>query len=896
MEKNYNVNVAKSRLSVGHTNNDNNTLKLWESLDTFNTVNNLFKENKKFVLLDGPPYANGQAHMGHALNKMLKDLVVKSRWFLGESVDYRPGWDCHGLPLELAVEKSYGKLDTDTMKTRCKQLAFRSVVKQRNTFKRLGVLGQWKNPYLTLSKDMVKNSLTTVKNLFDKNLLDYKQFPVHYCPACASSLAEAELESKVLSKDSLFFKMQVSNSLFENLYALVWTTTPWTLPMNQGLAFNSNFEYEVWNNSSMNLVFQKNNLKEVTDYLEKNNFKYSNSYFGKEFNFSNATSPMTKNSVPVLEADFVESGKTGFVHLSFSHGPEDFELGQQHNLVPHTLLNKFGAFELEENHPLEFLNNKKYTQVATLVVDFLTNDNLLVAHSVSEVEQDVCWRHKCGVYFNATLQAFLKLEEPSYHLKNKVSELLNDSSLSLVYKNKLESMLLSRKHWCLSRQRKWGCPINLLVDKNTNNLSPLTSQYLDLLVNEDTKGCEKLLLENPNLYVFDDVLDVWFDSGNVANSYLSNHDNNHNYVADLVLEGKDQFRGWFQSLLWLSVAQHGVMPYNNLLSHGFVLDENRNKFSKSSGTGSVVNLYADSYGADVLHLWTASQEPELDSVFSKNKLEEVKQYYSRFRLSLRFSTSNLYDYDYSNHQENLNTFKNLNEWDLHKFVLLEMLNTQQKVATLFTAFQFKKALETVYLFTEKMLSNFYFDTIKNPLYLRSKNDKERVMTQCALFELMNGLFDLVKVFTPFVAEEFYQDFYNNNKSVFEEHYFNNNKLDFLKSLSVQFNWQNLLELRKKVQLALEPLQRNKSVKSRTEVNVVVSVNNNSELKNMNNFYKLSELLSVSNVELVQSDTEVFELVDLKLNSEYTKCPRCWNYELVKTFNNDLCECCFKAES
>lgn len=899
MEKQFKVNVAKSRLSVGYTNNDQVFLDLWENSHTFEKVNqNLFQEfsGKPFVLLDGPPYANGQAHMGHALNKTFKDLVVKSRWFLGQPVDYRPGWDTHGLPLELAVEKKYGKLDTSTLKTRCKQLAFRSLVKQRKSFKRLGVLGEWNNPYVTLSKDMVQSSWATLKSLVDNNLLEYKQYPVHYCPACASSLAEAELESQLLQKDSLYFKMPLELVAYPNSYALVWTTTPWTLPMNQAVAFNPDYNYQVWANGNEHVVFENSENPEVLKYLELNGFNFVVEKLGKDLEFTQATSPLTKLVVPVLAASFVEHGKTGFVHVACAHGPEDFELGKENGLFPLTYLNKYGAFEFEEGQSLFELHGKKHTVVQELVCSLLSKNNLLVDYSQSQVEQQVCWRHKKGVYYNATWQAFLKLEDPAYHLKNKVSSLLNTSNLSNHYKERLGQMLMNRSHWCLSRQRKWGVPMNLLVDKKTKKISSYTSQYLDYLAKGQEEQAQLFLNEHLDLEVFDDVLDVWFDSGNVVNHYAAQHQFDSSGVVDLVLEGKDQFRGWFQSMLWLSVAVNNTMPYKDLFCHGFVLDEKRQKFSKSAGNGSLVDVYADQHGADVLHLWVSAQEPELDPVFSDKKLDEMKKYYSRLRLALRFTTSNLYDYDYSQHTENMEKFSQQDNWDLHRYALSEMYQTYNDMKKYLEKYHFRKALEVLYFFCDKTLSNFYFDWTKNSLYLRAEKSEERLATQTALFELLNGLFDMVKVFAPFVAEEFYQDFFNSS-SVLEQFYFNHNKVAYLSTFSTKVDWNGVLESRKSVQTCLEPLQKSKIVKARTEVNALVKTNGKAlqDLLFVSKHYKLGEVLAVSNTTVMEGEEQV-QLEVLNNNPDYKKCPRCWNYEHLDNFNACLCHDCNKAEN
>lgn len=895
----FNVNVAKSRLSVGYTKNNQKQLDYWDKHNVFEKTNDLLSVNdNKFVLLDGPPYANGMAHMGHALNKVFKDLVVKSRWFMGQAVDYRPGWDCHGLPLELAVEKKYGRLDKDTLKKRCKDLALRSLVKQRKVFKRLGVLGQWNEPYLTLSQEMLKANWATLADLFEKDLLVYKQYPVHYCPACASSLAEAELEQKLMPKDSLYFKMRLLQSAYEKLYALVWTTTPWTLPMNQGLAYHEDFTYELWTNDVEHLVLQNSHEENVSNWLKENNMRYLKDVKVNELEVQSCVSPLSSQHVPLLKACFVEEGKTGFVHMACAHGPEDFELGKESGLKPKTYLNQYGAFELEESSPFFSLNKKKNSQVAPLVLELLKSHELLVAYSQNQTEQNVCWRHKCGVYYNATWQVFLDLEKEGFNLKEKVKLLLSESQMDSKHKVRLEQMLLNRNQWCLSRQRSWGCSMNLLVDKKTKQFDSLTLDYLHWHVVGKPEKAQELLEANPHLEVFTDVLDVWFDSGNVVNEYYDREGpQSLKYVVDLALEGKDQYRGWFQSMLWLSVAKNNLLPYKNLFCHGFVLDENRSKFAKSSGTGNVVDLYADMYGADVLHLWVAAQEPGLDAVFSESKLEEMKTYYSRLRLSLRFLTSNLYDYNTSSHEELLDQLQNEHSFDLQRYVLSQMYHVQEKMKEDFLNFEFKKALENLYQFCEKTLSNFFFDWAKNPLYLCNKNSHDRKLSQVACFELLQGLFDMVKVFAPFVAEEFYQDFFGEGVSVFENFYFNEKKCSWLQELRVDNKWSDVMHVRRLVQTEVEKLQKAKEVKSRTEVFAHLFLQDQlfGTMKNVSNHYRLGELLAVSGADFTQSSKDFVNLHNLKLDEQFQKCPRCWNYEKKSQYFGNLCKFCHHEE-
>ena len=902
-EKNFTLNMAKSRLSVGYTKNNNDFVQYWNDNKTFQKVNALLSKNNEqdYVLLDGPPYANGPLHLGHALNKNFKDLVVKSRWYQGQSVKFRPGWDCHGLPLELAVEKKHGRQDVFKMKELCRELALTSVENHKVGFKSLGVLGDWDNPYLTLSDENLRGNWNTLANLVEKDLLVYKQYPVHYCADCGSSLASAELEMKLLPKHSLYFKMKLNSNSYDNVYALVWTTTPWTLPMNQGLAFRDKLDFQGFYSKKLNdhLVLEKTSVVDIQEYLDENEYvMLHESTDLKHYEVYSAKQPLTAQEVLLKSADFVEEGKTGFVHTAFAHGAEDFEFGVKHGVLPKTYLNKYGKFETE-NHPvLSPLNGMSREQAGKVVLEMLSEAKLLVKYTVDEQEQNVCWRHKSGVFYNATWQVFLNLQSPSFNLKEKVANLLEKSVLSEQDKNQMSLMLLNREHWCLSRQRSWGCEMNLLVDKQTNQLSPLSASYLHLLANGDNEKAALFLAENPNLEVFKDVLDVWFDSGNVVNTYKDNFGAQSNdFVVDLALEGKDQYRGWFQAMMWLSVAKNETLPYKELFCHGFVLNTDKEKFSKSAGNAKGLDYYLEKFGADVLRLWVASQENSKDAVFSETKLTEMQTLYSRLRLTLRFLTSNLYDYDLNEHEKLWSLYKNQEGFDLGRYVLTEVNKLNNVFMNSFKKYDFKTPLENLYEFTNKTLSNFFFDCVKNPLYLRKLKSEDRLKLQVAMFELLKAMFDMVKVYAPFVAEEFYLDFFGNETSVFEFRYFTKEKVNELNNLLVVFNWNNLMSYRKEVSAKLDPLQKNKEVKAKTEVAVKLYLEKEDldALQHMSSHYRLRELFNVSEVFLLESSSFNVEFELLAKNENYDKCPKCWGYSLRETFEKGLCNVCFNDE-
>lgn len=876
MEKNFKLYMAQSGRPVQQEKEyANHVLKNWDKLDLYNKVNQSLKNENKapFVFVDGPPYANGGAHLGHVLNKVWKDLSVKSQWFLGKEVQWTPGWDCHGLPLELQVDKKHQHAEEETKKTYCKQLALRSLSKQRKDFKSLGAHADWNNPYLTLSEDMKKASWKTLSAMYEQDLLQYKMWPVHHCPACGSSLAEAELEYSEKERLELYFKYELS----PNEFALVWTTTPWTLPMNQALAFNKNFQYQKWQKGQELLYVDENSSDYVQSMLSEQGYVKTHLLNGDFFFNKKGLSPLLKETTPLLHGDFVLTGQTGFVHVAGAHGVEDYDLVVSNGLTPLNFLDKHGKYDEHYKLPKEFWGQKN-SSVNELVVNQL-GDNLL-NKVLTKTDTAHCWRHKTKVYYQATWQVFLNLEK----LKPRVSKMLENGNLSEHVTQNLKSMLLSRPHWCLSRQRYWGTQLNLLVDKNTRQLSPLTANYLELHSNGEHVKAEKLLADNQHLYAVKDVLDVWFDSGNVV--YALGLKNGFKQ-ADMVLEGKDQYRGWFQSLLWMQAVHQNVLPYKNVLVHGFVLDERKMKFSKSSGNGMSAQEAVDLFGADMLRLWAAMQEENSDAVFSAKKMQEEKTYYQRLRLTLRFLSSNSYKKTFEEHQETMNQLMNDSAFDFYQYCLLKMQEMKNEFSSFLENFEYKKALQTLYFFSDKFLSQYAFEVMKQPLYLKGDDKKEKLMAQAFSYELCYEMLRMVGVFCPFVAEEFlYETELKSLESVF-----------LLPNLHREYkydlNWDLALKLRKMMNSKLEPMQQNKTVKGSNQLHCHYYLNA-SEMKdweklnsNMSQQYFLG--VSLATVEL--SDETSVQLYNLSLHNDYQKCPRCWNHDKKENFKNDVCSNC-----
>ncbi len=876
MEKNFKLYMAQSGRPVQQDKEyANSVLKKWNNLNLYTAVNqNLHKENKKpFVFVDGPPYANGGAHLGHVLNKVWKDLTVKSQWFLDNEVQWTPGWDCHGLPLELQVDKKYQNSSVEDKKKYCKNLALRSVSLQRQDFKALGVHADWNNPYLTLSPKMRQASWKTVKAMYEQDLLKYKMWPVHHCPACGSSLAEAELEYSNKERLELYFKY----SLGSNEFALVWTTTPWTLPMNQALAFNKNFNYQVWTKKEEVVYVDENSSEYVKSMMLEKGYLQSHVVSGEFFVGKKGLSPLLHQETSVLHGDFVLTGQTGFVHVAGAHGVEDYELVVSNGLTPLNFLDKNGRYEENQSLHQEFWGQKN-TSVNDLVVKQLAD--FLVETVSTQVETAHCWRHKTKVYYQATWQVFLDLEK----LKPRVAHMLENSSLSDYACNNLKSMLLGRPHWCLSRQRYWGTELNLLVDKETQHLSPLTSQYLEFHSQGKAEKAEELLEQNPNLYPVKDVLDVWFDSGNVVFALGSEMGFEQ---ADMALEGKDQYRGWFQSLLWMQAVHYNELPYKNLLVHGFVLDEKKMKFSKSSGNGLTAKQAVDLFGSDMLRLWAAMQEEHTDAVFSDSKMNEAKTYYQRLRLSLRFLSSNAYQKTFEEHQNNLDRFMLDEEFDFYNYSLSKMEEVKKEFSNALAKFEYKKALQLLYFFSDKFLSQYVFEVMKQPLYLKGEETTEKLMVQTCAYELLYQMLKMVSVFCPFVAEEFFEETsFNYFGSVFLLPTVN-------RTYKPKLDWDFATELRKMMNAKLEPMQQQKLVKGSNQLHCNFKLNTQG-VEKWNQLSKVMPYqywLGVSLLTVSLSEEQNVELYNLNLNSDYHKCPRCWNYDKKENFQNEVCSHC-----
>lgn len=770
---------------------------------------NASKTNGNFILLDGPPYANGEAHLGHALNKIWKDIAVKSNWYFGKSVKYVPGWDCHGLPIELAIDKQFPDFSYYEKLIKCSEHADHYHQIQTESFKRLGVSAEWDNPYLTMHQS--KQSWETLRKMVERDLLEYKLMPVYHCPACGSSLAEAEIERSLDNRVEFYFSYPIN----ENESMLVWTTTPWTIPMSQAVAVNPDSMFAAWIKNNITLWVDNDCLDEVAQIAidagyVKSNILVSSTHFNK------AHHPLTDAQIPILTANFVETGKTGFVHCAPAHGQEDFDLCLLNGIDVVSMLDVHGKYN---SLAPKFLQGLKNSSCNDLIASAL-GDRLLVKKE-TKFETAKCWRHKCSVYYQATPQVFINLQK----LRPTVLQMI--SNLDGSVRDNLERMVSTRPHWCISRQRYWGTPLNLVINNGIIDCNE-SIKYLTAKIN----ACEYI----PSGTVLTDVLDVWFDSGNVAYAVMRNS------PSDLVIEGKDQYRGWFQSLLWISAA-HGFSPFSNIKVHGFVLDEQKKKFAKSLGNGMSADQACSTYGVDVVRLWAALQDDGTDAIFSDTKMNEAKTIYQRLRLCLRFLDSYKTNADPQSIEYPTGEF--------FKYACGSTTNRLTSVETALRDYNYKRAITELYDLANNHMSQWIFEVLKPILYLKNPATILRQDAEKCVNVLYNQLLRITAVFCPYLAAEFY-----GSGDILLLNPIESPKWE------VFDDWEPAKELRKFMAASIDKIGAKRIDQCYANIN--------------NDFAKFTELLDPK----FWLGVSGFRLIDASSSVELAgglKCPRCWYY-------------------
>ena len=891
-------------------NREGSFLKDWQDKDIHQQIRQKFKGKPLFVLHDGPPYANGDIHIGHAVNKVLKDVIVKSKTLSGYDAPYVPGWDCHGLPIEHMVEKKKGKvghkISADEFRAACREYADKQIEKQKVDFKRLGIFGDWDNPYLTKNFKYEADIVRALGKIVKNGHLTKGFKPVHWCTECSSALAEAEVEYKDKGSDTVDVAFNVIGDFFGNdkpVALIIWTTTPWTLPANEAVSLHPDLDYALVDVGKSLYILSDDLLESSLErYGVKDFKKLSKTYKGSELEGLMLQHPFYDKQVPVILGEHVttETG-TGAVHTAPAHGQDDYVVGLQYNLPVDCPVDGRGVFiDSTEGVAGEFIFKANAT-----IIGLLESHGTLVKHEPITHSYPHCWRHKTPVIFRATPQWFVSMTKKN--LRDKVNdEILNVKWIPNWGQKRIELMVGNRPDWCISRQRYWGSPITLFINKNTGELHPDTEKLFEVVAKkieldgieawfklkvEDVLGAEAKDYEKTT-----DTLDVWFDSGVShyavlkASSYLSD-------VADMYLEGSDQHRGWFQSSLLTSCAINERAPYKQVLTHGFTVDQNGHKMSKSLGNVIPPQKVVNSLGADILRLWIGSTDYSGEMTVSDEILNRSADSYRRIRNTMRFMLANMQGFDPKNDLVDMNDMLVLDRW-----IVSKTHDLQQQVINEYDNYNFHFVMKAILNFCTNDLGGFYLDVIKDRQYTTQTDSLARRSAQSALFHISHAMVRWLSPILSFTSEEIWQFLPGaSNESVFLQTWYEGLEGNF-DSPVIETSRDINSHLRKE----LEEMRRNKVIGSSLDAEVDIyckdeNYQNLLGLKDELRFVFITSEARVNELSSKPSDAkEIDSSIAIKVyKSKHQKCVRCWHHrpEIGQNkMHNDLCDRCVENVS
>ena len=966
-------------------------LQKWEAAKLYQQIQTARASAPKFVLHDGPPFANGDVHVGTALNKTLKDMVIKYKTIRGFSAPYIPGWDCHGLPIEFKVSQEMRKAgdtnaDAATIRRACDAYARKYIDLQRTQFKRLGVLGDWENPYLTLNKEYEADELRMFADIVAKGFVYRGKKPVYWSIPCRTALAEAEVEYADHVSQSCFVKFPVVGQ--PKTFIVIWTTTPWTLPANLAVAYNKDFQYVTAAVGDENYIVFRGLLPAVAQKCGWD--AYTETPFPTEQLATIAYQhPFCNRTGKAFAAEFVTSDTgTGFVHIAPGHGTDDYNLGRANGLPIYSPVNDDGALAhtgdlpVEQQMPAELLGKSilaKHgkSEANEAVLHELRVRNALLHQENYHHSYPHCWRSKTPVIFRAMDQWFIKIDHAQDEWKKLFIKVTNKpgwfNSLPMELNfdsekegglraramvavteevkwipdwgsNRIFGAIVSRPDWCISRQRTWGVPIPFFYDGSGNpvpNPSTQSEQAAEVVKNAarliekdgsnvwfEKTAAELWALVKPANWAgaeavakSSDTLDVWIDSGSSSRAVLKQRKEllkepgnaeeraefdaakaegkewNGAWQADVYLEGSDQHRGWFQSSLLLSLAGNGAAPYKTVLTHGFMVDADREKISKSKQGAyekpQTAEAYVNKWGADVVRLWVASQDYRNDIVVSEERINKVGETYRAIRNALRYQLSNLYDFDPAKHTVADDQLTGLDRWILGEFSKLEA-----EVIAAYDAYEFHVVYQKLSQFIAVELSSVYHDVIKDRLYTDAANSPRRRSTQTALHRLVTGLCQMLSPILAFTADEAWEFIPGKPTGSVHEADWKPTKIQV--DTTAASEWKFLFEVRPTVLPGLEALRKNKQIGKALEAKVTANGDATSLapiIKWQNDF---KELLGVSDFAFSiggEPGKSGFNFGFDRVDANRQKCERCWHWETDIGQNAEhptLCGRCVEA--
>ena len=863
----------------------------WEEMDLYNKVREKNKGKTPFILHDGPPYANGNIHIGHAMNKILKDFVNRYKMMSGYDMIYIPGWDTHGLPIEQAVtnsgvdRKSMGKAEFRAL---CEKYAYEQIEKQMSGFKELNVLADWAHPYITLQKEMEARQIEVFAEMAKKGLIFKGLKPVYWSPSSESALAEAEIEYHDRKDPSIFVAFPVvegNDKVKEGDNLVIWTTTPWTLPCNTGIAISDKFDYAKVLVGDKYYIVANELLDSLAKEFNWENYEVVDVFSGSEFKGVKYKHVFMDRVAPVVDGFHVTlDAGTGLVHIAPMYGADDFIIGKEYGLEMVNGIDDQGVLN-ELSGPFNGLFFEDANKAVTVKLEEL---GVLLKLKFITHSYPHDWRTKKPIIFRATKQWFCSIDKIRDELLN---ELENNVKFHTEWgKKRLYNMIHDRGDWCISRQRVWGVPIPIFYNEDGSEIvdydvmmhvADLFRKYgsnvwfereaKDLL----PEGYTNPASPNGNFTKEEDIMDVWFDSGSTWNGVLI--EQGLPYPSDMYLEGSDQYRGWFNSSLICGVAVTGKAPYKELVSHGFTLDGNGNKMSKSLGNVIVPADMVRLHGSDILRLWVASTDYTEDVRISDDLIKQVKESYRKIRNTYKFMLGNLKDFDYT---KDSIKYEDMPYYD--KYMMNELNKFTKNVLEEYNGYNFQNVYKLVNNFVSFTLSNFYLDFTKDILYIEKADSLVRRSVQTVLYNILNNEVKLLAPILPYTSEEVYSLLPHTEESV---HLTDMPEVvEYSDSKEVEELFSLFFELKDKVNKKLEEARNEKLIGSALEAVVKINLDPKyNEVKEKLGSY-LHQLFIVSKVEYT---TDGEEVVVEKSTGE--KCNRCWNY--VDHLNGDICDRC-----
>ncbi len=874
-------------------------LKKWEQNNIFQRIRKVSKGKEKFILHDGPPYANGHIHMGTALNKILKDIITRFHQMNGKDSVYVPGWDCHGLPIEWKIEEQYKKkkknkdeVPIKDFRRECREFAKSWIDVHIQEFKRLGVVGDFKNYYSTMSYEAEAQIVRELgKFLLDGSL--YQGFkPVLWSTVEKTALADAEVEYMDHTSNTIYVAFKIKDTkkdFLKDASVIIWTTTPWTIPANRALAFNDNIEYSVLeidnleNFKEKKIIVAKNLINSIIKDCEIKNYKEIKSFKGSDFKGTICSHPFIKMNfnydVPMLNAQFVNLDQgTGIVHCAPSHGPDDFNLCLKHNIPSLYTVDNAGLYTDE----IPFFNNTHIFKADTIVIEKLKEQNKLLKNDKLSHSYPHSWRSKAPLIYRATPQWFISMKKNK--LRDKAVKAINETTFyPSKGKERLLSMVEGRPDWCVSRQRVWGVPLPLFINKKSKE--PLRDQKVIERIASiyEKQGSDCWFTDDPKIFLgaeydpkdyekLNDIVEVWFDSGS-THSFVLEKREDLKWPADMYLEGSDQHRGWFHSSLLESCGTRGKAPFKSILSHGFVVDGKGMKMSKSLGNVISPEDILKNYGADILRVWVASSDYAEDLRIDKGILDQHAESYRKIRNTFRFMLGNLKD---TFNEQDFEKIK-INEFDeLEQYILHKIFSLSKSVEESLHNYNFHKLYKELLNFCTSDLSSFYFDIRKDVLYCDSINSKKR--KNCVL--VLNIILEsLLKWFAPilvFTTDEIYSLIYKGDKIIHENNFvkipknWNNEKLNQ--------KWTKLFKIKQEANIAIEEKRAKKEIGSSLEAEIILSVDD--EYFEVMKDLDLAEYFITSTAKKIKAKNEDKIYVEVK-KAEGVKCQRCWKVLVSK---------------